>query len=241
MSQIFNEKGEVIPVTLVNAGPCLITQVKKKDSKDKYSAVQIGFDKKKSLSKAVKGHLKDLENFRWLKEFRLNPKTEQEGSTQSDGANKLKRGDKITVETFEIKDKIKITGVSKGKGFQGVVRRHGFHGSPASHGHKDQLRLGGSIGATDPARVFKGKKMPGHMGSEQITVKNLEIIKIDKEKNILYVKGAVPGARNSLVLIQGEGELKITDKNTDEKQINSDKKIEKAENKETEKKVEENK
>ncbi len=197
MSQIFNEKGEVIPVTLVQAGPCLITQVKTEDNKDKYSAVQIGFDKKKSLSKAVKGHLKNLENFRWLREFRL-AKT-----------NDLKRGDKITINTFEIGDKIKVIGTSKGKGFQGVVKRHGFHGSPASHGHKDQLRMPGSIGPTGPARVFKGKKMPGHMGSEQITVKNLEVIKINKEKNILYIKGAVPGARNSLVLIQGEGKLKI--------------------------------
>ena len=183
MSQIFNEKGEVIPVTLVQAGPCLITQVKTEDNKDKYSAVQIGFDKKKSLSKAVKGHLKNLENFRWLREFRL-AKT-----------NDLKRGDKITINTFEIGDKIKVIGTSKG--------------SPASHGHKDQLRMPGSIGPTGPARVFKGKKMPGHMGSEQITVKNLEVIKINKEKNILYIKGAVPGARNSLVLIQGEGKLKI--------------------------------
>ncbi|MBU4360760.1 50S ribosomal protein L3 [Patescibacteria group bacterium] len=207
MSQIFNEKGEVIPVTLVQAGPCLITQIKKQDSKDKYSAVQIGFDKKKSLSKAVKGHLKDLENFRWLREFRLEQK------------NELKRGDKITVETFEIGDKVKITGASKGKGFQGVVRRHSFHGSPASHGHKDQLRMPGSSGPTGPARVFKGKRMPGHMGSEQITVKNLDIIKIDKEKNILYIKGAVPGSRNSLILIQGDGELKVNVQNKKSEEI----------------------
>lgn len=208
MSQIFNKKGEVIPVTLIQAGPCLITQItenKKNTENKKTLTAQIGFGKKKNLSKALKGHLKNLENFRWLREFRL----EQNGSKQGIRANKLKRGDKITVEAFEVGDKVKITGTSKGKGFQGVVKRHGFHGSPASHGHKDQERMPGSIGPTEPARVFKGKRMPGHMGDDRVTVKNLEIVKIDAEKHILYIKGAIPGARNSLVMIQCDGELKV--------------------------------
>ena len=209
MSQMFAENGDVIPVTLIKAGPCLVAQIKNEE-KDGYSAVQIGFDKKKKLSKALKGHLKDLGEFKWLREFRIS----DQSSVISDQESGLKRGDKITVDTFKIGDKVKITGISKGKGFQGVVKRHGFHGSPASHGHKDQLRMPGSIGATEPARVFKGKKMPGQMGNEQVTVKNLEIIKIDKDKNLLYIKGAVPGARGSLVEISGEGELKISQQPT---------------------------
>ena len=220
MSQIFNESDEVIPVTLIQAGPCFITQIKTDDGKDKYSAIQIGFDKKKKLSKALKGHLKNLENFKWLREFRIN---EKESMLKN---KELKRGDKITVETFNTGDKVKIISVSKGKGFQGVVKRHGFHGSPASHGHKDQLRMPGSAGPTEPARVFKGKRMPGHMGNEQITIKNLEIVKIDKEKNILYIKGAVPGTRNSLIRIFGEGELRVNVENQ-EKPTNIDKKDEK--------------
>ncbi len=206
MSQVFNEDGEVIPVTLVKAGPCKVVQIKTKET-DGYSAVQVGFDKKKSLSKALKGHLKGLEDFRWLREFRINDQT---SAVNGEELN-LKRGDKITVDTFEVGDQVKVTGVSKGKGFQGVIKRHGFHGSPASHGHKDQLRMPGSIGATEPARVFKGMRMPGHLGNRQTTVKNLEIVKIDADKNILYIKGAVPGARGSLLMISGRGKLKIAE------------------------------
>lgn len=196
MTQLFSDNGQVIPVTKIQAGPCLITQVKSSD-KDGYTAVQIGFDHQKHLSKALQGHLKNLDNFRYLREFRLIKTGE------------LKRGDQITVTTFAPGEKIKVSGISKGKGFQGVVRRHGFHGSPASHGHKDQLRMGGSIGATEPARVFKGMRMPGHMGSEKITVKNLKIIKIDPAKNILFVNGAVPGSRHSLIEISANGDLQV--------------------------------
>jgi len=195
MSQLFDNKGNVMPVTLVQAGPCKVVQIKKEDSKDKYNAIQIGFGKKKSLSKSVKGHLKDLGDYKWLREFRTD--------------DKIKRGDKITVNIFEIGDKIKVIGTSKGKGFQGVVKRHGFHGQHASHGTKDQVRAPGSIGATEPARVFKGMKMPGHMGNERVTVKNLEIAKIDSDKNVLYIKGAVPGRRGSLVQVMADGELEI--------------------------------
>lgn len=196
MTQIFQKEGQVIPVTIVEAGPCLVTQVKQKE-KDGYLAAQIGFGKKKNLTKPLLGHLKNLPSFRYLKEFRLKEK------------ENLEKGQEITVKIFQAGDQVKITGISKGKGFQGVVKRHHFHGSPASHGHKDQLRMPGSIGATYPQRVIKGRRMAGRMGGEQIAVKNLKIIKIDPEKNHLYIKGAVPGARNSLILVQGPGELKL--------------------------------
>lgn len=198
MTQVW--KGDkVVAVTKVFAGPCVVTQVKDNE-KDGYKAVQIGYGEKKekNISKPQKGHLKNLGNIKNLKEFRIE-----------DEKTELKRGDKIDVSTFEVGDKIQVTGVSKGKGFQGVVKRHGFHGQNKSHGTKDQLRMPGSAGATGPARVFKGKRMPGRMGGDQVTTKNLEIIEVDKENNILLIKGAVPGARNSLVLVSGDGELKI--------------------------------
>jgi len=190
MSQIF--KGDkVIPVTKIQAGPCLVTQIKTQE-KDGHEAIQLGFAKKRRNTKSLTGHLKkgsaDKEYNRYLREF----KTEN---------NDLKIGDKIKVDIFAPGDKIKVVGTSKGKGFQGVVRRHGFHGASATHGTKDQERMPGSIGATGPARVFKGKKMPGRMGGKQITVKTLEIIEVIPEKNLLLVKGAVPGARNSLLEI----------------------------------------
>ena len=203
MSQMFDKEGNVMPVTKVQAGPCAVTQIKNQET-DGYVAVQLGFGQKKNLSKALKGHLKNLNDFRWLREFK-NVGTGLDLST-------LKRGDQITLETFSEGEKITVTGVSKGKGFQGVVRRHGFHGGPASHGHKDQERMPGSIGSKRTGSVAKGKRMAGHMGNEQTTVKNLEIIKIDLENNTLYLKGAVPGRRGSLVEIIGEGEIKISDK-----------------------------
>ena len=203
MSQMFDKEGNVMPVTKVQAGPCAVTQIKNQET-DGYVAVQLGFGQKKNLSKALKGHLKNLNDFRWLREFK-NVGTGLDLST-------LKRGDQITLETFSEGEKITVTGVSKGKGFQGVVKRHGFHGHPASHGHKDQERMPGSIGSKRTGSVAKGKRMAGHMGNEQTTVNNLEIIKIDLENNTLYLKGAVPGRRGSLVEIVGEGEIKISDK-----------------------------
>lgn len=190
MSQIFQDD-KVVPVTEIQAGPCLVTQVKSRE-KDGYQAVQIAFGKKKKISRSLTGHLKDSkagqEYNRYLREFRVEK-------------NDLKVGDKITADVFQPDDKVKISGFSKGKGFQGVVKKHGFRGSPASHGHKDQLRMPGSIGSTGPARVFKGRKMPGHMGDARITVKNLRIINVDPEKNTILVKGAVPGPRNGLLEI----------------------------------------
>jgi len=188
MTQHFRDDGMVVPVTLVKAEPCMVTQVKNAE-KDGYVAVQIGSELAKGLNKPEAGHLKDLDLVSTLREFRVD-------------STDLQRGDKIEVSLFALGDKIDVTGVSKGHGFQGVVKRHGFHGSPASHGHKDQLRMPGSIASRRQGPVAKGKRMGGHMGDAQITVKNLEIITIDADKQILGVKGAIPGARGSLVLIQ---------------------------------------
>jgi large subunit ribosomal protein L3 len=195
MSQLFAADGRVIPVTVIEAGPCQVTQVKDIAS-DGYRAVQIGFGKKRRLTKALFGHLKNFSNFRHLKEFRLNDQ------------QTIKLGQTITAEAFNLGDHVKVTGISKGKGFQGVVKRHGFHGSPKTHGHKDQLRMPGSIGSTDPAHVFKGMRMGGRMGGEQVSLPNVEIAQVEAEKNLIYLKGAVPGAINGLLIISGDGELK---------------------------------
>ena len=187
MTQIFREDGTVVPVTLVHAVPCTVTQVKT-DENDTYQAVQIGIEPKKDLNKAESGHLKGLDLFNTLCEFRVDD-------------TELKRGDVISADTFEAGERIDIAGWSKGRGFQGVVKRHGFHGAPASHGHKDQLRMPGSIGSKCIGPVAKGKRMPGRMGNNRVTVKNLEVVSVDPEKNILAIKGAVPGARGGLLLI----------------------------------------
>ncbi len=188
MSQRFKENGTVIPVTLVAAGPCKITQIKTKE-KDGYNAVQIGFGLKRKVNKPLAGHLKELGNFRYLREIRMEELGE------------YKKGQEIGVNIFSPGDKVKIIGTSKGKGFAGVVKRHGFHGHPPSHGHKDAERMPGSIGSGGIQRVFKGLKMAGRMGGERVTVKNLEVIEVDAGKNILALKGAVPGAKGALVLI----------------------------------------
>lgn len=188
MSQVFGKEKKVIPVTVLEAGPVKIVQVKTKD-KDGYEAVQIGFGHKKRQTKALAGHLKGLGNFCWITEIR--------------GVFDYKIGDEIKADIFKEGDRVMITGKSKGRGFQGVVKRYGFKGAPASHGTKHQLRAPGSIGATDPQRVAKGKKMAGRMGQNQLTLKKVEIIKVDPEKNLLYLKGAVPGRRNSLIKIIG--------------------------------------
>ncbi len=198
MTQIFQENGRVVPVTAVLAEPNIVTQIKTED-KDKYSAVQVGFGFNKHLKKPQAGHLKGLTAVKTMKEFRVDTKE----------VEKIKKGDQITVNVFAPNDEVKVTGTSKGRGYQGVVKRHRFHGSPASHGHKDQLRKSGSIGATDPARVFKGMRMAGRMGNDQISITGLTIVDIDKEKNILYIKGAVPGARNGLLIISAPGEMEL--------------------------------
>jgi large subunit ribosomal protein L3 len=201
---------EVVPVTRIQAGPCTVVQVKNK-VKDKYSAIQISFDvrKEKNVNKAQKGHIKKAEikaNPRYMREFRLD----KNGASNETA---IDVGDAIDVLTFAPGDIVKITGTSKGKGFQGVVKLYGFSGSKKTHGNKDQERMPGSNGATGPAHVFKGSRMPGRMGSDQVTTTNLEIIEVDKDNNILLVKGAVPGVRNGLVMISGKGELMFNQKN----------------------------
>lgn len=198
MTQIWNGD-RVFAVTPVQAGPCQVTQVKTKAT-DGYEALQLAFGerKKKNVNKPQVGHFKGMEKMpAHVREFRTN-----------EAAN-FKIGDIVNVETFEVGDKISVTGVSKGKGFQGVVKRHGFGGFRKTHGNKDQERMPGSIGPKGPARVFKGTRMGGRMGGERVTTANLEILKIDTENNLIYVKGAIPGAVNSLVLINAEGELKV--------------------------------
>lgn len=177
MSQIFDENGKVIPVTLIEAGPVTITQLRTQE-KDGYSAVQIGFEPKKNGG------------FKNLKEFRIEDE------------NQFKAGDVIDVSSFVEADKVKISGVSKGHGFAGAMKRHNFSGAPASHGHKSVKRHVGSIGQRFPQRTLKGQRMPGHMGAASSTVKNLKVVKVDKEKNILLIKGAIPGIRGSLIEIQ---------------------------------------
>lgn len=186
MSQVYGPDGSIIPVTLVKVGPCYVTNVLTKE-RNGYEAVQIGFEVIKKLTKPEAGHLKDLPKLRHLAEFRLENPTVQ-------------RGDMIEASAFIPGDMVQVIGVSKGKGFQGVVKRHGFHGHPTTHGHKDQARMPGSIGAGGPQHVFKGRRMAGHMGSDQVTVKNLKVIEV-REDGVLAIKGAVPGARNTIVQI----------------------------------------
>ena len=186
MSQIFDEKGNQIPVTLVEAGPCQILQIKTKE-KDGYTAIQIGFkkiEKAKKIKKTMKG-----KEFRYIKAQRTESKEQ------------LKVGDKIDVSIFKEGEKVTVSGISKGKGFAGVVKRWGFHGRPRTRGTKHEERTHGSIGAATPSRVIKGIKMAGRMGGERVTVKNLKIVKIDPENNLLAIKGAVPGRRGILLEI----------------------------------------
>lgn len=194
MTQVF--KGDkVIPVTLIESGPNFVAQVKTKIN-DGYDAVQIGFDikKEKNINKQQLGHLKKIENLknknlRWLREFRVD-------------ATELKMGDEIKPDIFVVGDKVNIIAISKGKGFQGVVKRHGFHGGPKSHGQKDRHRAPGSIGSSFPEHVFKGKRMAGRMGSDRVTVKNLEVVDVDSENNLIALKGAVPGKQGTLIMIK---------------------------------------
>lgn len=194
MTQIFDDNGRVHPGTLISAGPVKVTQVRNLD-KDKYESVQVGFGEKKSknTSKAVLGHLKtnvpaEGKTFKYIKEFRVSKP-------------EVAIGDVIDATTFSEGDVITVTGISKSKGFQGVVKRHGFAGGRRSHGQKHSEREPGSIGATAPQRVLKGTRMGGRMGGDRITVKNLKIVKIDKDNNLILVSGAVPGRRGTLVEI----------------------------------------
>ncbi len=187
MTQIFDKEGRVHPATVLSTGPVVVIQIKNKE-KDGYEAVQVGYGEKKE--KKVNKAQKTKGNFKGFKEF--------EG-----GKDEYKVGDKIDISAFAEGDKIEISSISKGKGFQGVVKRHGFHGGPRTHGQKHSEREPGSIGATGPQRVFKGKKMGGRMGSDRVTLKKVKIIQIDKDNNQLVVRGAVPGRRGTIVEIKG--------------------------------------
>lgn len=190
MSQVFTEDGRVVPVTVVEAGPVVVTQVRTED-KDGYSAVQVAYQskKEKNVAKAQLGAWKDLGAFKYLREFRLSDNTYQ-------------KGDKIDASAFEQGDIVSVSGISKGKGFQGVVKRHDFAGGRRSHGNKHHERAPGSIGSTGPQRVFKGKKMAGRMGGDRVTVKNLEIVAVDADKGLMMIRGAIPGRPGTLLEIR---------------------------------------
>ncbi len=191
MTRIFGENGRVIPVTVVEAGPCYVTQIRTPE-KDGYTAVQLGFGAAKRLNQPLKGHLKKLPPLRYLREIRL---------ADADGVSV---GDKIDAGVFKSGQLIDVTGTSKGKGFAGVVKRHHFAGGPKTHGQSDRHRAAGSVGATTtPGRVLKGMRMAGRMGGERVTTQHLEIVQADPERNLLLVKGALPGGRNTLLLIRG--------------------------------------
>ncbi|MCI8866213.1 MAG: 50S ribosomal protein L3 [Lachnospiraceae bacterium] len=193
MTQIFNDDGVLVPVTVLQAGPCVVTQVKTLEN-DGYKAVQVGFvDKREKLvNKPVKGHFDKAGATykRYVREFRF------------DNAEEYSVKDEIKADVFAAGDKVDATAVSKGKGFQGAIKRHGQHRGPMTHGSKFHRHQGSNGSATTPGRVFKGKGMPGHMGSKQVTVQNLEIVRVDAENNLLLVKGAVPGPRKSLVTLK---------------------------------------
>ncbi len=193
MTQIFNENGALVPVTVLQAGPCVVTQVKTAEN-DGYKAVQVGFvDKRdKLVSKPLKGHFDKagVSYKRYVREFKF------------ENAEEYSVKDEIKADIFAAGDKIDATAISKGKGFQGAIKRHGQHRGPMAHGSKFHRHQGSNGSATTPGRVFKGKGMPGQMGGKRITVQNLEIVKVDAENNLILVKGAVPGPKKNLVTIR---------------------------------------
>lgn len=193
MTQIFNEQGEAVPVTVVEAGPCYVTRVNTLE-RDGYLAVQLGFEevKPQRLSGGEKGHLarNGLPTLRHLREFRLRDEEVEEG-------------ERIQVDVFDVGDRVDVIGISKGRGFAGVMKRHGFGGGPKTHGQSDRQRAPGSIGACAyPGRVWKGQRMPGHMGSVRVTAQNLRVEVVDPERNLLGIRGSVPGAKGGLLMIR---------------------------------------
>jgi len=189
MTQLYRENLE-IAITAVEAGPCCVVQVKTVE-KDKYNAVQIGFGAAKKLNKPLKGHVKSNGDFRHLRELRV------------DDIKDYQVGQKINADIFKAGDIVHVEGISKGKGFAGGVKRYHFHGGPKTHGQSDRHRAPGSVGSTTtPGRVFKGLRMAGHMGARKVTARNLEVVEVDAAKNILLLKGAVPGAKGGILLIE---------------------------------------
>jgi len=199
MTQIFSEDGVLTPVTVLQAGPCVVTQVKTEEN-DGYAAVQVGFmDKREKLiNKPVKGHFNKagVSYKRYIREFKL------------ENAADYSVQDEIKADVFEAGDKVDVTAISKGKGFQGAIKRHNQSRGPMTHGSKFHRHAGSNGSATTPGRVFKGKKMPGHMGHKRITVQNLEIVRVDIENNLILVKGAVPGPKKSLVTLKDTVKVK---------------------------------
>ncbi len=190
MTQVFRDNGNVVPVTLIEAGPCVVTQVKTVET-DGYEAVQLGFDTKKRPNKPMQGHFRPSRASRYVREVK------------ADDPSDFTVGQTIGVDIFAEGEKVDVIGRSKGRGFAGTMKRHGFGGGPRTHGQSDRARAPGSIGGgTTPGKVFKGLKMAGHMGDKRITVKGLEVVGVDTDRNILMVKGGIPGAPNSLVQIR---------------------------------------
>ena len=193
MTQIFDEKGKVIPVTAIEAGPCVVAQVKNLET-DGYEAIQLGFGevKESKVNRPIKGHFakSKLTPKKHLREFR------------ADSVEGVKVGDELKADTFAAGDKVDIQGISKGKGFQGVIKRHGQSRGPMGHGSMYHRRPGSMGPTSTPGRVFKGKKLPGHMGRNTITIQNLEVVKVDLDKNVILVKGSVPGANGSILKIK---------------------------------------
>ncbi|MBQ9017821.1 50S ribosomal protein L3 [Candidatus Saccharibacteria bacterium] len=195
MTQIIGEDGVVTPVTILQAGPCAVTQIKTVET-DGYNAVQVGYGQGKNLSKSVEGHIKKAglnTNPKTIREFRVDELPEG-----------LKLGDTLTVESFKIGDKVAVTGTSKGKGYAGTVKRWNFQESRNTHGFKGDIRKVGSIGSMYPQKVFKGKRMPGRMGHDTVTVKNLVVAYIDAANNLIGLKGAVPGPKKGIVTVEGK-------------------------------------
>ena len=190
MTQVFAADGSMVPVTVIEAGPCYVTQVRTRD-KDGYEAVQLGFGAAKKLNSPERGHLKDIPLVRHLREFDV------------DDVGEATVGQKVDAALFEAGEMVDVIGTSKGKGFAGVMKRHNFKGGPKTHGQSDRPRSPGSIGATTtPGRVWKGTKMAGRLGGDRVTVRNLQVIRVDPDRNLLLVRGAVPGARDGLLMIR---------------------------------------
>ncbi len=204
MSHIFNSEGQIIAITALECGPCFVTQVKSAD-KDGYDAVQVGFSETKRLNAAQKGHLagKEVGSLKYLREFTV------------DDLSSVKVGQKLGADVFQAGDFVNVVGTSKGKGFQGGVKRYHFKGGPKTHGQSDRNRGPGAVGATtDPGRVLKGTRMAGHMGHRRVSERNLRVMRVDPAKNVVFVEGAVPGARGGIILIEKSAKIAKAVKST---------------------------
>ena len=203
MTQVFDERGDVIPVTVIEAGPCYVTQVRNAE-RDGYTAIQLGFGetKPRRLTRGQLGHLQrnNLPALRYLREFRIR-----------EGEPDVEEGQQINADVFEVGDRVDVIGKSKGRGFQGTIKRHGFRRQPKTHGQSDRERAPGSIGAgSTPGRVIKGMRMAGRMGNDRITMQNLEVVVVDAEKNLIAVKGSIPGTRGGIVMLKPARERRST-------------------------------